>query len=191
MATAAVKATDSRQRFIDAAIGLFTRHSFAGTSLQMIADELGVTKSAVHHHFRSREELLTSVVEPMITQLRTTIETAEAIRGQHARADRLLTGFVDLVVHHKSLMSVLVSDPGVTEILRTHPVLSGLIQRQTKILADVEPGDGGQIRASVALRGIAGTARSDALNVDDDTLRQHLLEAGRRTLGLRAPRRAH
>ena len=34
-----------RQRFIDVAVRLFTQRSFAGTSLQMIADEVGVTKS--------------------------------------------------------------------------------------------------------------------------------------------------
>jgi AcrR family transcriptional regulator len=191
MATAPVKAPDSRQRFIDVAIRLFTRHSFAGTSLQMIADELGVTKSAVHHHFRSREELLTAVVEPLIGQLQATIEAAEALRGRHARAEHLLTGFVDLVVCNKSLMSVLSGDPSVIEILRMNPRLSGLAQRQIKLLADAEPGDGGRIKASVAINGIAGATRSNDPNVTDDTLRQHLLEAGRRTLGLRAPRRRH
>jgi AcrR family transcriptional regulator len=191
MATAPVKAPDSRQRFIDVAIRLFTRHSFAGTSLQMIADELGVTKSAVHHHFRSREELLTAVVEPLIGQLQATIEAAEALRGRHARADHLLNGFVDLVVCNKSLMSVLSGDPSVIEILRMNPRLSGLAQRQIKLLADAEPGDGGRIKASVAINGIAGATRSNDPNVTDDTLRQHLLEAGRRTLGLRAPRRRH
>jgi AcrR family transcriptional regulator len=191
MATAPVKAPDSRQRFIDVAIRLFTRHSFAGTSLQMIADELGVTKSAVHHHFRSREELLTAVVEPLSGQIQATIVAAAARRGPHARADHLLTGFVDLVVCNKSLMSVLSGDPSVIEILRMNPRLSGLAQRQIKLLADAEPGDGGRIKASVAINGIAGATRSNDPNVTDDTLRQHLLEAGRRTLGLRAPRRRH
>jgi hypothetical protein len=77
MAVTAVKAPDSRQRFIEAAIRLFARHSFAGTSLQMIADEVGVTKSAIHHHFRTREELFHAVIEPVIGEMRVAVEAAE------------------------------------------------------------------------------------------------------------------
>jgi len=190
MNRAAAKAPDSRQRFIDVALQLFARHSFAGTSLQMIADELGVTKSAVHHHFRSREELLTAVVEPLIGQLRITVEAAEALRGTSARTERLLIGFIDLVVRNRSLMGVLAGDPGAIEMLRTHPELSGLAERQLKLFAAVEPGPGGIVKASVVVRGIAGAAGTDALNLDDDELRRHLAEVGRRALGLRVPRHA-
>jgi len=45
METVAVQpasAADTRRRLIDVAVDLFTRHSFAGTSLQMIADRVGV-----------------------------------------------------------------------------------------------------------------------------------------------------
>ena len=38
--------------------------------------------------------------------------------------------------------------------------------------------------------GMAGAAGPTWGNLDDDALREHLVDAGRRTLGLRAPRRA-
>jgi hypothetical protein len=41
----------------------------------------------------------------------------------------------------------------------------------------------------MVLAGIAGAASPKLVVLDDDALRQHLVEAGRRTLGLRAPRR--
>ena len=68
MSAVAVAAStpDTRQRLIDAAIALFIRHSFAGTSLQMIADELGFTKAAIYHHFRTREQLLTAPSVPHV-----------------------------------------------------------------------------------------------------------------------------
>ncbi|SDT54220.1 TetR/AcrR family transcriptional regulator [Actinoplanes derwentensis] len=182
------KALDSRQRFIDVALGLFTRHSFAGTSLQMIAAELGVTKSAVHHHFRSREDLLLAVIEPLAGQLRAAVEAAEAIRGHHARAERLLIGFVDIVVHHKSLMSLLSGDPGVIEMLRAHPELSALSQRQMALFAGVEAGPAGEVKASVVTRGLAGAAANPALGLDDRELHAHLCAVGRLTLGLPKPR---
>ena len=112
-ATLAGSATDTRQRLIDAATALFIRHSFAGTSLQMIADELGFTKAAIYHHFRTREQLLTAVLEPIIGELRTVVEDAETLRGAHARAERMLTGYARGAVDNPVLISVLAADPGV------------------------------------------------------------------------------
>jgi AcrR family transcriptional regulator len=192
MSTAALRAhgaNDSRQRFLDVAVRLFTRHSFAGTSLQMIADEVGVTKAAVYHHFRTREELLSAVIEPVVSELREVLDAAEALRSRHARAERMLTGFVDIAVRNRALISVLAADPGVIDTLHTNLELSGLIERQIKLLADIEPGPGGQVKAAMVLAGTAGAAGPKLLDLDDDVLRKHIVEAGRRTLGLRPPRR--
>lgn len=193
MATAALKApgaTDTRQRIIDVAVRLFTRHSFAGTSLQMIADEMGFTKAAVYHHFHTREELLTAVVEPLFGHTRATVERAEAQRGRTARAEHMLAGYVDVAVRHRALISVLAGDPSVIDMLRAQGDFGDVINRQIKLLADLDPGPGGVVKAAIVLAGIAGAALpSTVLDLDDDALRQHFIEAGRRTLGLRTPRR--
>ena len=183
-------ANDTRQRLIDVAAQLFSRHSFAGTSLQMIADELGVTKAAVYHHFRSREELLTAVVDPILGQLRAALEKAEAQRTSHARAEHMLTGYTALAVRNRTLVGVLAADPTVIEMLRSQGDLEDLITRQVALLADLDPGPPGRVKAAVVLAGIAGAVGSTGTDLDDDTLRQYLVEAGRRTLGLRAPRRS-
>ncbi|TDO30627.1 TetR family transcriptional regulator [Kribbella sp. VKM Ac-2527] len=182
-------ATDSRQRFIDVALRLFTQHSFAGTSLQMIADELGVTKAAVYHHFHTREELLNAVVEPVLEQLRAIVDAAEGQRTVHARAEHMLTGYADLAVRNRALISVLAADRGVIEILRAQVDLGTLINRQVKLLADVDPGPAGLVKAALVFAGIAGAVGPALVELDDKALNQHLTEAGRRTLGLRTPRR--
>src|SRR6478609_10791568 len=105
MTTAALGTTDTRTRLIEAAIDLFTQHSFAGTSLQMIADELGLTKAAIYYHFRSREQLLTGVVEPIFRQLETVVDAAEGLRSVSARADAVLCGYAEMAVRHRALVS--------------------------------------------------------------------------------------
>ncbi|CAN5692790.1 TetR/AcrR family transcriptional regulator [soil metagenome] len=194
MATAAALestgATDTRQRLIDVAVDLFTRHSFAGTSLQMIADELGFTKAAIYHHFRTREQLLDAVVEPILERLREIIGEADKLRGAHARADHMLNGFADLAVTNR-VVSVLAADPAVAEMLRTRRVWDDLIERQIALLADVEPGPAGQVKAAVVLAGIAGASGPAFVNLDRDDLRRHLVDTGRRALGLRTPRQPH
>jgi AcrR family transcriptional regulator len=187
-ATNAVGATDSRQRFIDVAVRLFTQRSFAGTSLQMIADELGVTKAAVYHHFHTREELLNAVVEPMLGQLQIIVDAAEKQRSIPARAEYMLSGYVGLAVRNRAFISVLAADPGAIEMLRSQRDLGTLIDRQIKLLADVDPGPAGLVKAAMVLSGIAGAVGPSLFDLDDDGLRQHLVEASRRALGLRAPR---
>jgi AcrR family transcriptional regulator len=186
-ATADTGATDTRARLVDVAVGLFMRHSFAGTSLQMIADAMGLTKAAIYHHFRTREQLLAAVVEPIFDQLRTIIATAEAQRGRHARAEHMLHGYAALAVANRALFAILAGDPSVAKSLHGHPEWSALIERQLALLADVEPGAAGRVKATVVLAGMAGAVGPTLVNLDEDELREHLVEAGRRTLGLRRP----
>lgn len=180
----------TRQRLIDVAIELFKRHSVAGTSLQMISDELGLTKSAIYHHFRTRDELLSAVIEPLISEVARLVDAAEAMRSPRARADHMLTGFAALAASNRELVALLSGDPGVTDLLRMRTEWAAVVERQMALLADLEPGLGGQVKAAIVMSGIAGAAGADYGAVDDDTLRNQLIAAGRRTLGLRASRAA-
>jgi AcrR family transcriptional regulator len=190
MATAALETTDTRTRLIEVAVDLFTRHGFAGTSLQMIADELGFTKAAIYHHFRAREQLLEAVLEPILAELRTVIESAETRRTPHARAEHMLSGYAGLAVRNRGLVAVLAADPGVTTVLTERAEWGDLIERQLALLADIDPGPAGEVKAAMVFAGMAGAAGPTGANLDDDVLCEHLVDAGRRTLGLRAPRRA-
>jgi AcrR family transcriptional regulator len=179
----------TRQRLIDVAVELFNRRSYAGTSLQMIADEIGFTKGAIYHHFRTREDLLRAIVEPMLQQLGSIVEAAEQQRTAHARAEHMLRGYAAHLAANRKLAAVLALDPGVLEVLRTNPDWNRLIGRQMALLAGVDPGPAGQVKATVVMAGIAAAAHPAVANVDEDELCQLLVQAGRRTLGLRTPRR--
>ena len=53
-----MKATaDRRQNLIGAAIALIRQRGFAGTSVDLICREAGVTKGAFFHYFRDKEEI--------------------------------------------------------------------------------------------------------------------------------------
>ena len=193
MGTAALERAgmrDTRKRLIDTAVELFTRHSFAGTSLQMIADELGFTKAAIYHHFRTREQLLGAVLEPILDELHAVVESAEARRTAHASAEHMLSGYAALAVRNRGLVAVLAADPGVTMAVQERPEWADLIKRQLALLADVDPGPAGVVKAAMVFAGMAAAAGPASADLDDDLLFSHLVDAGRRTLGLRAPRRS-
>jgi AcrR family transcriptional regulator len=50
-----------------AAVDLFARHGFANTSVQQIVDAAGVTKGAMYHYFRSKDELLFGIYDHLLT----------------------------------------------------------------------------------------------------------------------------
>jgi AcrR family transcriptional regulator len=53
----------TRERILEAALDLFTDQGFDKTSLRKVSERVGVTKAALYYHFRSKEELLASLVE--------------------------------------------------------------------------------------------------------------------------------
>lgn len=60
-----------RKRAREAAVRLFSRHGFEGTSVQAIADEVGISKQALLYHFSSKEGLRQAALEEIVQIWRT------------------------------------------------------------------------------------------------------------------------
>jgi AcrR family transcriptional regulator len=55
--------TQTRERILDAAYGLFWRQGFLRVSLDEIAARAGITKRALYQHFRSKDDLMAATLE--------------------------------------------------------------------------------------------------------------------------------
>jgi TetR/AcrR family transcriptional regulator len=66
VARATAEPTDVRARSLAAATRLFAERGFDGTSIQLIADAVGVSKPAVLHHFPSKEDLRRAVLDSIV-----------------------------------------------------------------------------------------------------------------------------
>ena len=60
--------TGMRERIIKKGIHFFLRTSFKATSIQHITDALGITKGAFYWHFKSKDELLLTIIEKYDTE---------------------------------------------------------------------------------------------------------------------------
>jgi len=107
----AAQAERTRQQILETAQRLFAELGYDATSLQMIADEMGLTKAAVYYHFRAKNELLHAAMLPGIQRLKLLIDEAAAIRGRRGRIEHLANGFADFLVQHRHNAVMADSDP--------------------------------------------------------------------------------
>jgi AcrR family transcriptional regulator len=111
MSARAVQAERTRQQILATAQRLFTDLGYDATSLQMIADEMGLTKAAVYYHFRAKSDILHAAMKPGIERLKSLLDESAAIRGRRARIEHLVDGFVDFLVQHRLFASMTSIDP--------------------------------------------------------------------------------
>lgn len=60
------KLAKTEDRIFDSAYKIFMLFGYHGTTLQQIAMQAGVNKSAVHYYYRSKERLYTKVVKKVL-----------------------------------------------------------------------------------------------------------------------------
>jgi AcrR family transcriptional regulator len=162
---------------VGAALGLFARHGVNGTSLQMIADAIGVTKAAVYHQFKTKEEIVLAAVEVELARFEPALTAAES-DGHSAQAVKsLLTQVIDLAVERRRMVVALLYDPVVIPLLAEQEPLQLFIQRLFRIVMGPRRGADAQVRTAMVLTAIGGAVTHPLVaDLDDGTLRAHLLD---------------
>lgn len=68
--------SDTRARIQEIALELFSEHGYDKTALREIAEHLGVTKAALYYHFKTKEDIVRSIVADGAEKLDDLIEWA-------------------------------------------------------------------------------------------------------------------
>lgn len=171
-------------RIRECALELFAEHGVDGTSLQMIADRLGVTKAAVYYHFRTKDEIVREVLAPAFATFADLLADVAA-RPPAERAGRLVDGLARQAVTHRRLYAVVLADVTAAELRRRSPADLKTFRRLRETLAGPVPDDVSRARAAIFLSGLMAPAvDDDVARLDDATLERAVASAGRRILGL-------
>ncbi|NEA31332.1 TetR/AcrR family transcriptional regulator [Streptomyces sp. SID13031] len=101
-------------QLMEAAERLFAQKGVAGTSLQELADAVGLTRTAIYHYIRGKEDILETLVEGF------TLRTARDLRRLAASntgsaMDRLreaVTGMALIVAQHPQRFRLLLTSEG-------------------------------------------------------------------------------
>lgn len=89
------RARRSRADVVAAAAAVFARKGYAESTVEDIAQELGILKGSLYHHVRSKEELLYEVVAGPVREM---VQALERIVGSAEAADVRLEAFVRMHV---------------------------------------------------------------------------------------------
>ncbi|MGA0218206.1 MAG: TetR/AcrR family transcriptional regulator [Ilumatobacteraceae bacterium] len=65
-----------RQHILDGALPVFSEHGFHDTSMNEIAEAVGVTKPVIYQHFGSKRELFSSLIDTVGNDMVETVKTA-------------------------------------------------------------------------------------------------------------------
>lgn len=146
---------ETRALILTAAAIEFRDHGYDVATLDDVARHLGVTRSAVLHHYSSKLDLLREIVRPVSTAWDAMLDEAEAgpvTTGLHRR--RLLAQMVELVFEHRDVTTILRGDVTARQALEPDLSQGQRLERMVSLLAP--SGDlSARVHALAALGAIA------------------------------------
>jgi AcrR family transcriptional regulator len=102
-------AADTRTKILAEALDLFAEKGFSASTTRELAERMGFTKAALYYHFRTKDDLLMALLEPITERIAEL--TAAARRPGDAGRRQLLAGYADLVGTHRRVIRILSQDP--------------------------------------------------------------------------------
>ena len=106
-----------RQTLVDMCVKVFNRHGYEATSMGMLATELGISKSAIYHHVKTKEEILQDALDDALDGLEAVMEEAEQTEGPaQDKIAALLRGAVEVLVTRQSSVTLLLRLRGNSEV---------------------------------------------------------------------------
>jgi AcrR family transcriptional regulator len=114
----------SRERILDSAAKVFGQYGYRLASMELVAQECGLTRQALYHHFDSKEALFRAVVEAVHEGV------LEASRAAALREERDGKGLADIMVaqleaRYRYLLDQLKGSAHAEELLSEHQRQAG------------------------------------------------------------------
>lgn len=174
---------ETRRRLLEAALDLFAEHGVAGTSLQMVADRIGVTKAGVYRHFKAKEDIVLAALEPVFARIAEFLDAAGTETDPRRRVEITLEGLVDLVIDQGHLSAVLQGDPAVRALIAATPRFSAQLERLDTLLSGPSPSPARRVAVTMTGGGLLLSGISPQLRtIPREELRGELLSAAHQLL---------
>ena len=141
-----------QQSVLRIAVEVFNKHGYEATSMGILAENLGISKSAIYHHVPSKEDLLRLALEQALGGLEAVLRLDGATSGAaDARLEFVLRGTIGVLVERLPFVTLLLRLRGNTEMERdalarrrtfdrTITSLVSAAQQDGTLRTDIDPG---------------------------------------------------
>lgn len=127
-----------RETLIERSIEIFNERGYHGTSMDALARELGITKSAIYHHVGSKEDLLEQAIAQGLNQLFAVIDSQDA-RTEISAEERLravIRGSVEVLITYRDSVALLLRVRGTSAAERRALEKRREIDERTRALVE-------------------------------------------------------
>jgi AcrR family transcriptional regulator len=144
--------SDTRQRIQQVALDLFVEQGYDKTSLREIAERLEVTKAALYYHFRTKEDIVASLLDDLAASVDEVLAWARE-QDDHAKTREELIRRLATLIESKvgPVMRFMQENQPALKGFHGHNPLFGRMQQLYKIIAAGEQDPVAQLRARLAL----------------------------------------
>lgn len=73
------KKLSTKQKILHTAISLFSQKGYSGVSVRDITGKVGIKESSLYNHFKSKEEILTTIFERFRSEFAKTLPSIEML----------------------------------------------------------------------------------------------------------------
>lgn len=101
---------DKRRRVLDCAKRLFARHGYAGTNVNLVAREAGISIGSLYQYFRTKEDLFLTLIEESHLTLASVIDGIfSRVPGFFDRIEALLRAAVEWSLKDPDLLNLYIA----------------------------------------------------------------------------------
>jgi AcrR family transcriptional regulator len=150
---------DTRTRIQRIALELFTEHGYEATSLREIAERLGVTKAALYYHFKTKDEIIDSLVDQRIARIGELIDWAKEQPRTLPNRCEVLRRYSDMLYEqeHHALVRLFERNQSSMAQHQAGAAMKARLRELQDLLADPDSPLTTRIRASLAIFALHST----------------------------------
>ena len=100
-------AKDTKERILDEALRQFSQKGYDGTNIRELTASLGLVKSSMYKHYKSKEEIWNSLLDRMIVYYNERFGSAEnlpPVPDTHDELTAMTMRMVDITVHDERIV---------------------------------------------------------------------------------------
>lgn len=99
-------AKDTKEKILKVALDCFASSGYDGTNLQEIADKVGIVKSALYRHFKSKEELFDTLINEVTNHYNKTFNAHNKQIKSCSELKKISLELINFTINDKTIIKI-------------------------------------------------------------------------------------